>query len=81
MDDLDMLARKNGFKNAAQMSAYYRKQQEMRSAPNKVIDGQGGQQGMSLPSSVQPAVQQGLSWHPAFLLKSILDKWNAATGG
>lgn len=80
--DMNVLARKMGFKDAATMNAYYQRQQEMRAAPNVIGDGNVGQ--ASSPARPQPQPQAGgglMSWHPAVLLKSLLDKWNAATGG
>ena len=80
MMDLDALARQQGFKNAAIMRAYYQRQREMMEAPNRIGQGNTGGASSSVPPDLQKKAQSGMSWHPAFLLKSLLDKWNAATG-
>lgn len=67
INDLDALAKKMGFKDAAMMVAYQNKQREQMSAPARV--GQPG--GAASPS---PLANATMSWHPAILLKSVLDR-------
>jgi hypothetical protein len=76
---MNVLARKMGFKDAATMSAYYQRQQEMRSVANGTGQGSDGVASPSPSPALPPKAKQGMSWHPAFLLQSLLDKWNAAT--
>jgi hypothetical protein len=64
----DALARSHGFRDAATMSAYYQKQQEMRTGPPV-----GAAQGDSW-------LQQLFAIHPAVMLQHVADKLNQANG-
>lgn len=66
----DAMARKMGFKDAATASAYYQKQQEMRSSNPPASSGDSG-----------GSFQQLFAIHPSVLLGHVLDRWNEATGG
>lgn len=71
----DQMARNMGFTSAAQATAYYQKQQQMRTGP---------------VGDATPASSGGDSWlsqqlakipiHPSYLLGHVLDAWNKADG-
>lgn len=71
-DPNDAYARSQGFHDAATMQAYMQKRQQMLTGTS------GGPSASS--GSLLDSLHSALAIHPAFLLKSILDKWNAATG-
>ena len=66
--DMDGLARKKGFKNAAEMSAFYQRQREQ--VPTGVTAGDN-----------RSLLDQALAIHPAYLLQHLLDRWGQAESG
>jgi hypothetical protein len=69
-DPNDALARERGFPSAEAMKAYYAKQQQRITSPDNA--------GTSASSG--SLLDRMFAVHPAYLLKSILDKWNKADG-
>lgn len=63
--DMEAAAKTKGFKNAAQMSAFYQRQREQQPAST------GNNGGQSL-------LDQALAIHPANILNHLLDRWNQA---
>lgn len=63
--DMEAVAKTKGFKNAAQMSAFYQRQREQ--TPTGVQ-----------PGGNQSLLDQALAIHPANILNHLLDRWGQA---
>lgn len=70
----DAMARKLGFKNAAQAAAYYQKQREQASAPARVSSGSAGEASASSGSLLDRVA----AIHPKVLLGHVLDAFGKA---
>lgn len=71
--DNDRYARSQGFKNAAQMLAFYQRQRERTAAPAAPSIGN------FLSQPFGDIMKQGMAWHPKVTLEYVADKMRAAT--
>lgn len=69
----DQMAQKMGFSNAAQATAYYQKQQQMRTGPAGDASASSGGSWLDQQLAKIPI-------HPSYLLGHVLSAWNKADG-